>query len=106
MKLDHLVSDFRNGSSIGELAKEYGLARRSVKALLIVRLGKLNYLGVAHSNGGKVVAKKLRDVGYRRRYQSLMSGSVKRSLAKLMKKKRFRTAVSTATAQRNWCRNT
>jgi hypothetical protein len=88
--LSTILKDYVNGASTFELSKKYSIGVPKLKELLRSHLGNEQYLRIAHSNGGKVVVKKLRNPIYRLNYARKMSLRVKRSLNQLMRSKRFR----------------
>ena len=86
-----LVS-FVGGASLRELSREHAAKEAEIRKCLVSMLGRRRYLEIAHSNGGKAVAKKLTEPSYRQEYSRKMSLSVKESLGAKMLGDLFRVA--------------
>lgn len=92
MKFSIISRDFIKGSTLNGISQKNHCKKTEIRRFLIHNLGRKQYLKIAHSNGGKAVAKKLRDPNYKARFVSKMRLSVRRSLTSLMRKKTFRKA--------------
>jgi len=90
MNISRILGEFEQGSALKELSKNNKLDEKFIKKILIEKLGRAKYLKVCRSNGGKTVAKKLKDPKYRLKYVAKMRRNVRRSLSKLMENPIFR----------------
>ena len=87
-----ILSSFIGGENIKGLSREHAVKEIEIRKYLVSMLGRRRYLEIAHSNGGKAVAKKLTEPSYRLEYSRKMSLSVKESLGAKMQGGVFRAA--------------
>src|SRR3989338_3299660 len=87
-----MLADFLGGSTLVQLSKKYDIGIPRMRGILVKRLGKRKYLQTCRANGGRAVAKKLKNAQYRTKYAANMSISVKRKLSILMQREGFRQA--------------
>ena len=87
-----ILASFVEGASLKELSREHAAKKATIRECLMAMLGRRRYLEIAHSNGGKAVAKKLAEPGYRQDYSKKMSLSVKESLGAKMRVGAFRAS--------------
>jgi len=87
-----VLEKFVRGASLRELSEEYLIERIEIQHYLIAELGRDKYLRIAHINGGKAVAQKLKDPKYRMGYVKNVGAGVKKSLVVKMRNNTFRDA--------------
>jgi len=92
MDRQKVLESFISGASLRELSRKHTTTRIEIRDYLVGRLGFRQYMGIARSNGGRAVAKKLTEPGYRLKYSKKMSLSVKESLNAKMQGEAFKTA--------------
>jgi len=90
MNYSDVLFEFLQGTTLKEISRKKGVDERILRTFLIKELGREGYLKISRSNGGKVIAKKLKDPNYRSRYVCKMRRNVKKSLSKLMEDPKFR----------------
>ena len=84
MNYSSISAEFLQGITLKEISRKNNIDERILKTVLVKELGRERYLKISRSNGGKAVAKKLKDPNYRNRYVCKMRRNVKKSLSKLM----------------------
>jgi hypothetical protein len=72
-----VLMGFVGGASLKRLSREHAAKEAEIRNCLVSRLGRRRYLEIAHSNGGKTVAKKLAEPSYRQEYSRKMSLQLK-----------------------------
>lgn len=87
-----VLENFIYGASLRELSEKYSIERIELQHYLVGRLGRDRYLKIAHINGGKVVAQKLKNPNYRAEYVKNVGAGVKKSLVVKMRNNAFRDA--------------
>jgi len=87
-----ISASFVGGANLKGLSREHAAKEAEIQKCLVSMLGRRRYLEIAHSNGGKAVAKKLTEPSYRLEYSRKMSLSVKESLGAKMLGEMFRAA--------------
>lgn len=90
MDISNILIEFLQGSTLREISKKNNIDENTLKNSLIKKLGREKYLKISRSNGGKAVAKKLKDPKYRTRYVTKIRRNVRKSLSRLMKNTLFR----------------
>lgn len=93
MNKTKIVYEFANKNfSTKEIAKVHNLNQKYVKSILLDKLGKDNYLSLAHKLGARKVNDRLKDYEYRKDHIEKISESVSYAINKKMKDPSFRAS--------------
>lgn len=86
-----VINDFVNNNlPTDKIAKKYRLPKGLIKEILITNLGKEKYLRLAHSIGGKIIARKLKNPNYKKLYSNNLSKMISDAIKQKMRSSGFK----------------